>query len=315
MPCLEFEGKNLEKATEKACKDLNLKKEDLKYDVISYGSSGIFGLVGSKKARIRVYVPENETTEDVEAIALDNDDDRLSIDNRISEKLKEEIREEVKELFRQQFEETSFDEEEDDDDLSVDEDDTEMISDDDDFDADDESDDESDETEQYLETADNSGGIDPIVIGEEVLERLVNFITTDAKISSEKRQNRVVFKIEGGNSAILIGKRGKTLNAIQYLVDKIINKQHENKIRVTVDVEGYLDSRKSSLKRLASKLAEKSKKTGKPVTIGQMNAHDRRIVHLALKDDHSVRTQSVGDGYYRKLVIFPGKSRRRKSST
>jgi spoIIIJ-associated protein len=122
-----------------------------------------------------------------------------------------------------------------------------------------------------------------------------------------QQKGRLVFSISGGDSGVLIGKRGQTLEAIQYLLEKMINKKSTNRIRVLVDVEGYLDKRKSNLKLMASRMAEKAKRTKKPVTIGQMNSHDRRIVHIHLKDESGVRTQSLGEGYYRKLMIFPKK--------
>ena len=97
----------------------------------------------------------------------------------------------------------------------------------------------------------------------------------------------------------------------------MINKKSTNRIRVLVDVEGYFDKRKNNLKLMASRMAEKAKRTKKPVTIGQMNAHDRRIVHIHLKDESGVRTQSLGEGYYRKLMIFPKKQtgNRRKNTS
>ena len=103
-------------------------------------------------------------------------------------------------------------------------------------------------------------------------------------ISVKKTAERIFFNIKDGNAGVLIGKRGQTLEAIHYLVEKILNKKTESHVRIQIDVEGYLETRKSSLTRLAERLAQKSKKTGKPMTIGQMNAHDRRIVHLALKE-------------------------------
>ena len=106
----------------------------------------------------------------------------------------------------------------------------------------------------------------------------------------------------------MIGKHGQTLEAIQSIVEKIINKRNQHRIRVEVDVEGYLENRRNNLERQAARLAEKCKRIGKPVAVGQMNAHDRRIVHLALKDDKAVRTQSIGEGYLRKLMIFPQKN-------
>ena len=81
-----------------------------------------------------------------------------------------------------------------------------------------------------------------------------------------------------------------------------------------MDVEGYLEKRRISLEKTAARLAEKVKRTGKPATLGQMNSHDRRIVHIALKNDSLVRTQSIGEGIVRKLVIFPKKNSSRKKN-
>jgi len=124
----------------------------------------------------------------------------------------------------------------------------------------------------------------------------------------------ILYNISSENSAVLIGKRGQTLDAIQYLVEKIVNRQNDDRIRVDVDIEGYLKNRKTNLDQLAAHLAEKVKLTGKPGSAGQMNAYDRRIVHMALKDDPAVRTQSIGEGLYRKLMIFPKKNSQKKKS-
>ena len=82
----------------------------------------------------------------------------------------------------------------------------------------------------------------------------------------------------------------------------------EERTRIHIDIEGYLAARQVSLERLAVRLAEKVKLTGKSVTVGQMNAYDRRIVHLALKSDEGVRTLSKGGGFIKKLLIFPKKN-------
>ena len=103
---------------------------------------------------------------------------------------------------------------------------------------------------------------------------------------------------------------------MQSLVEKIINKSNTERIRVQVDVEGYLENRKKNLIRHAERMADKCKSIRRPVTVGNMNAHDRRIVHIALRGDNKVRTHSTGEGYLRKLVIFPRKyshSKRRHS--
>ncbi len=146
-----------------------------------------------------------------------------------------------------------------------------------------------------------------IALGTEALQKMADLITDDAKVAAETQSDRLTLKIEGGNAGILIGRKGQTLDAMQFLTDKIINRKSDARVRVRVDIEGYMETRKANLKHLAYKMADKAKKTGRPATINQMSAQDRRIVHLALKDDNKVRTQSMGDGYYRRLVIFPKK--------
>ena len=124
-------------------------------------------------------------------------------------------------------------------------------------------------------------------------------------------KDRILLNVAGGNAGALIGKKGQTLEAIQSLVDKIVNRgnNRHDRIRIQVDVEGYLATRRLNLEKLAMRLADKSKKIRKPISLGQMNGYDRRIVHLALKDDPGVQTKSRGEGYMRKLVIFPKKDR------
>ena len=259
-PFLEFEGKSVEKAVEKACEELNIPKDKLEHDVVALGSTGLFGLVGTKRARIRVTLPESAS---------------------------ESAPENQSEI---QLEETG-------------------------------------EQGSPLESMQPPAGVlpgdpevhpfpeDPQAFGESILRRIVDFITTGAEIRVEEGSERIKFDVTGGNPAVLIGKRGQTLEAIQYLVEKMVNKHSKERVRIQVDVEGYLANRKANLRRLAGRLAEKAKRTGKPTTIGQINSHDRRIVHLALKDDNAVRTQSMGDGFLRKLVIFPKKNHSRKRQT
>ena len=159
---------------------------------------------------------------------------------------------------------------------------------------------------------------DPLDLARTVLQRIVDAISSDAKISANANPERIFLEVAGGNAGLLIGKKGQTLEAIQTLVEKIVNKHNNtsngDRIRVQVDVAGYLETRKANLENLALRLADKSKRIGKPISLGQMSAYDRRIVHLALKNDPAVRTRSRGEGHVRKLVIFPQKINRNGSS-
>jgi len=158
----------------------------------------------------------------------------------------------------------------------------------------------------------NKSKIDNILIGKQVLQKIIDSITADTKIEIIEKSDKTIFNVVGGNSALLIGKRGKTLEAIQLLVEKVINKQNEKRTRTIVDIEGYKEKRISYLKSLANRLAEKCKRFGKPMSLGEMNAHDRRIIHITLKRDKEVITRSKGEGVLRKIVIFPKKSTHQK---
>lgn len=223
----EFEGKTKEEAIRSACEELGVSEEKLDIEVLSYGSTGIFGLVGAKKAQIRVTLRES--------------------------------------LEAKREEEAS---------------------------------DAGDETEAVAETA------------RRTLENIIASIVDDATVTVAKQPDSIRLKIEADNPAILIGRHGRTLDALQYLVRKIVRKKHNTKVRISFDVEGYKDRRRESLTQLALRLGEKVKRSGKPATISPMNAYDRRIVHIALKDDALVRTQSKGGGLFRKLVILPQKKQR-----
>ncbi len=142
-------------------------------------------------------------------------------------------------------------------------------------------------------------------VGEAMLRRIVEAISPEAAIRVKHQADKICFNIEGGEAGILIGKRGQTLEAIQVLVDKAVRRMNGHAVRVTIDVEGYLKNKEDNLIRTAERVAQRVKSKGRPASIGFMNAQDRRIVHMALKDDHAVRTQSVGDGNYRKLMVYP----------
>ncbi|MEJ2657447.1 MAG: RNA-binding cell elongation regulator Jag/EloR, partial [Desulfobacterales bacterium] len=233
-PSLEFEDKNVEMAVKKACEKLNIPRERLKHDVISYGSTGIFGLVGTKKARIRVTIPK--TFQESKMGPSDKKKSKMTSSGHLDESTGDQI------------------------DAPI-------------------------EDAENFYTAD-----DPKNIGREALQRIIDFITQDATISIKEEANRIFFNVKGGNSAVLIGKRGQTLEAMQYLIDKIVNNKRKERVGIQVDVEGYLEKRRISLEKTAARLAEKVKRTGKPATLGQMNSHERRIVHIALKNDNMVRT-------------------------
>src|SRR5262249_12666433 len=117
----------------------------------------------------------------------------------------------------------------------------------------------------------------------------------------------LVLDVAGDSGGLLIGRRGQTLDALEYLVNRIAA---GDGARVTVDVERYRERRREYLTSLAFRLSDKARKTGRRVTLNTMNPRDGRVVHVALKDDPSVSTRSHGDGHFRKVSIVPADAAR-----
>jgi len=142
---------------------------------------------------------------------------------------------------------------------------------------------------------------------QEVLERLLQAMGVWGKVELREAppEGAPSFDISGKELGILIGRRGETLSALQYMVNRIVGQRYKLRAGVVVDVEGYRRRREEALKGLARRLAEQVKATGQSVTLEPMPAHERRIVHLALRDYSQVVSQSVGEGERRKVAISP----------
>jgi spoIIIJ-associated protein len=144
-------------------------------------------------------------------------------------------------------------------------------------------------------------------MAKKTLQELLHLLGVEAEVELRDEPERVLLSIKSDGSGLLIGRKGETLDALEYLINKIVHKGAEDKKRIVLDTENYRSRREESLVNLAHRLADKAKKMGRPVTISPMNAHDRRIIHLALQDDKILRTRSTGTGLYRKVVISPEK--------
>jgi spoIIIJ-associated protein len=231
MESLEFEGKSIEEAIQAACNQLNVSKEQLDIQVLNSGSTGIFGIVGSKKARIRATVKEK-----VREVEQHQNNPTISSETAAL-------------------------------DLPLTE--TDMVAE-----------------------------------AKSVTTDILNHMGLEAELTVRKERETIHIIIEGDEAGkILIGPRGQTLDAFQYLITRILNRKVSEKIKVILDSGGYRNRRKKYLETLALKMAEKSKQTGKPVVISPLNAHDRRIIHLILEKDKDLKTISRGEGHLKKIVV------------
>lgn len=236
MDSYEFEGKTAEEAINNASRELDIPPENLEFDIIEPGSAGIFGLVGTRKTKIRVTIIKED--ED-----FDNDDyDDLDQLDTVIEDVSEKIEEDGNE---------------------------------------------------YLD------------IAKDALDNILKLIPVETTVSGTYSNGKISLVIEGDTSGLLIGRKGKTLDALQYIVNKIANKSADKKLKVIIDSENYRQRRIDSLTQMALKIGNKAKKFKKPFSTSPLNPHDRRIVHLALKNVDKLETRSRGEGIHKRVVIIP----------
>ena len=135
----------------------------------------------------------------------------------------------------------------------------------------------------------------------QVFDAMEMEVSVEAEYDPSERELRVM--MEGGDMGILIGKRGQTLDSLQYLVSLVVNRETEGYLRVKLDTENYRERRKETLETLAKNISYKVKRTKHPVSLEPMNPYERRIIHSALQNDKYVETHSEGEEPYRKVVI------------
>ncbi|HOQ36804.1 MAG TPA: RNA-binding cell elongation regulator Jag/EloR [Acetivibrio sp.] len=132
---------------------------------------------------------------------------------------------------------------------------------------------------------------------------LFSKMKVNADVSVEEKDDSILIKIEGEDIGIVIGRRGETLDSLQYLTSLVVNKSKENYKRVVIDIENYRQKREETLVKLANKLADRVMKYKKNITLEPMNPYERRVIHSSLQNHKYVQTYSVGDEPNRKVII------------
>lgn len=135
----------------------------------------------------------------------------------------------------------------------------------------------------------------------DVFEAMDMTVVVDVKY--DEIENSMEIDLSGDDMGVLIGKRGQTLDSLQYLLSLVVNKESDEYIRVKVDTEDYRKRRKETLENLAKNIAYKVKRTKRPVSLEPMNPYERRIIHSALQNDKYVTTHSEGDEPFRRVVV------------
>ena len=268
----------VDEAIKNGLTDLGLKEEDVKIEVLEGGSAGIFGLF-KKEARVKLSPLDSEFKKE----------DKPKVEEKEVKEVKPEVKEEVKE--QKQEEKVVVKEE-----IPVAEKNTEVK--------------EETVVEKEEVKEQRPKREDYIVKNQDkIVSYLQNIVIAmgypDATVEFSEDGNRhftLNIKTEE-NTSLIIGKRGSTLNSLQFLVNNYAKKFSSHFFRIEVDCDDYRESRKKTLEELALNLAKKSKKTGRPVELEPMTSVERKIIHNALTGIKNVETESRGEEPYRYLVI------------
>ncbi|MDH7500928.1 MAG: RNA-binding cell elongation regulator Jag/EloR, partial [candidate division NC10 bacterium] len=150
----------------------------------------------------------------------------------------------------------------------------------------------------------------PLEEAKGLLRRILEAMGIQAQVVGEQKEDCILLELRSQAPGLLIGRKGKTLDALQYLLNRILKRDGIKKSRVLLDAEGYRSRRREEIVSFALRSAEKAKATGKEVVLLPLGPYERRIIHLSLKEDGEVETFSEGDGYLRKVHVVPVRASR-----
>ena len=262
---IRVSAKNVSDAITEASIQLGVTSSELEYEVIEKGSAGFLG-IGSKQAVIRAWKKVKE--ESVEEIRTEVQHEKKTSSEQQTEKIKSitEPHKDVKKTEPVKKEHVK-----------------EVIK----------------REEKLSEVQENTKEA-----CEKFLHDVLKTMGMEVEIiSSIDQDGALCIEMQGEHMGILIGKRGQTLDSLQYLTNRVANKMQDGYVRVKLDTENYRQRRKETLENLAKNIAYKVKRTKKPVSLEPMNPYERRIIHAAVQNDKYVTTRSEGEEPFRHVVI------------
>ena len=283
MSAKEYTAKSVEEALEKALNEMMLTREDIHYEIVQQPTKGFLGF-GQKDAVVRVSKKDAAETK-VEAVEVKavKTEEKAEVKAEIPVQEPTPVVEVVVDDTEEQEAEVSFEEA---------------------FDAD--IDEETEESDVAVAKADKKELYEAAEVkGRAFLAKIFDEMKLDVVIDVKENGGYLVFDLQGENLGILIGRRGDTLDSLQFLLNLVINDKNNAKVKGIIDIENYRAKREETLIGLGHKLAAKARKTGQKVVLEPMNPQERRIIHMALQNDKRVTTYSEGEEPYRKVVIEP----------
>ena len=311
MRSIEASGKTVKDAIRNGLTELGLDSDDVEIQVIEMGSPGLFGMFG-KPAKVRLTAKEDDPALDIEmpVLSLDGGARKPRAEKRKSEKKPEPKPEKAEKPVKPAEQPAAEAEGED---LP------------------------KPEKKSRSRRRRKSGSREAAEVVEEAVEEVVEpapivehepFVATPEEEQSEtakaakaflsgltermgvpvaielsETEEQLRMQMSGENMSLLIGRRGETLDALQYLTSLNINRTREDYLRVSIDTENYRAKREEALRKLAVRMAGRAKKSGRRVALEPMNPYERRILHSALQNDPDVTTHSEGEEPYRRVII------------
>lgn len=287
---LEFKGADIDEAISQACRKLNVPREELDIEIVSTGSSGIFGLC-KKQAVIRAARKPADTLRPAGQTAAAEPEPETTVPAPsaappvvppAAEKKHEQAASSQPPRRERQAAR------------------------------------EGKKAEAPPPTPPRPlAPLTPEILGQikTDLEQLLTLMGFASTVEVEERNNKAHAVISGEHLETLTGNDGQALDSLQYLMRKIIARKFPDKVHFAIDAGEFREKRKIELQELALKLATEVKETEKTKTTPPLNPAERRVVHLTLQDDKGIRSRSVGDGLFKKIIIhLPGKGRSRPSA-
>ena len=268
-------GKSIDDAVEAALKELNVSRDDVEIEVMQEPSKGFLGL-GAKDALVKVTVKAPAKTEDSADADKPKQGQRNRNRKRNTPKRTQRDREEAAAAAA-----------------------------------------ENGIVKPYVPTtfATPSKEDDPVTAAKTFLTSMFAAMQIEVTAEVSLEGDMMTVNLSGDNMGIVIGKRGDTLDSLQYLTSLVVNRRNKDDyIKVTIDTENYREKRADALVALSNRLADKVTRSGKKFTLEPMNPYERRIIHANLQDNENVTTFSIGSEPYRKVVIAPKNARPRRDS-
>lgn len=267
---IRVSAKTVDDAITEALIQLGVTSDCLEYEVIEKGSAGFLG-IGVKQAVIKARKKVEEKPE-------------VTVEETVKETAKEEVKETFKAEVKEEKKEERFEKKSE----------------------------HKPKKNRQPEVVKEKKEVELAVVEENTIQMCEKFIydvlktmnMEDVKITSQiDEEGALSINMDGKNMGILIGKRGQTLDSLQYLTNRVANKAQSGYVRVKLDTEDYRRRRKETLENLAKNIASKVKRTRHAVSLEPMNPYERRIIHSALQSDPAVSTHSEGEEPYRRVVV------------